>query len=83
LAKIVKPFLKAEKDFKNELVIGVLPDHPTPCKIRTHSADPVPFAIFNPSIKLEVSRKYSELSGKEGECGLIENGEDFMNLFLS
>jgi len=80
---IVKPFLKAEEDFKNELVIAVLPDHPTPCKIRTHSADPVPFAIYNPSNKLEVSRKYSELSGKEGEYGLIENGEDFMNLFLS
>lgn len=80
---IVKPFLKAEEDFKNELVIAVLPDHPTPCKIRTHSADPVPFAIYNPSNKLNVSRKYSEPSGKEGEYGLIENGEDFMNLFLS
>ena len=80
---IVKPFIDVEEEFNNELVIAVLPDHPTPCKIRTHSADPVPFAIFNPSNKLEDSRKYSELSGKEGEYGLIENGEDFMNLFLS
>lgn len=79
---IVKPFLNAEEDFKNELVIAVLPDHPTPCKIRTHSEDPVPFAIYRPSNKLEVSRKYSELSGKEGEYGLIEDGEVFMNLFL-
>ena len=80
---IMKPFLEVEEDLKNELVIGVLPDHPTPCKIRTHSSDPVPFAIYNPSNKLEVSRKYTELSGREGEYGLIENGEDFMNLFLS
>jgi len=80
---IVNPFIDAEKEFNNELIIAILPDHPTPCKIRTHSADPVPFAIYNPSNKLNISRKYSELSGKEGEYGLIENGEDFMNLFLS
>ncbi len=80
---IVKPFINAEEEFNNDLVIAILPDHPTPCKIRTHSADPVPFAIYNPSNKFNVSRKYSELSGKEGEYGLIENGEDFMNLLLS
>jgi len=82
---IVKPFIEAEKEFNNELVIAVLPDHPTPCKTRTHSKDPVPFAIFNPLKDFEVnsSRRYSEKSGKEGEFGLIKNGEDFMKIFLS
>jgi len=60
---IVNPFIDAEKEFNDELIIAVLPDHPTPCKIRTHSADPVRFAIYNPSNKLKLSRKYSELSG--------------------
>ncbi|MHA1490857.1 MAG: cofactor-independent phosphoglycerate mutase [Promethearchaeota archaeon] len=82
--KIVKPFIEAEKEFNNELVIAVLPDHPTPCEIRTHTSEPVPFAIYNPKNKLKAksSRKYSEKAGKEGEFGLIENGEDFMLLFL-
>jgi 2,3-bisphosphoglycerate-independent phosphoglycerate mutase len=25
----------------------VLPDHPTPLSLRTHTADPVPFAVFS------------------------------------
>ena len=82
---IVKPFISAEKKFNNELVIAILPDHPTPCKIRTHSNDPVPFAIFNPikTIKRTQSRKYSENSGREGEYGLIKNGEEFIRLLLN
>ncbi len=82
--KIVKPFIEAEKEFNNELVIAVLPDHPTPCEIRTHTNEPVPFAIYNPKndLKAKSSRKYSEKAGKEGEFGLIENGEEFMRLFL-
>ena len=82
---IVKPFISAEKKFNNELVIAILPDHPTPCKIRTHSNDPVPFAIFNPikTIKRTPSRKYSENSGREGEYGLIKNGEEFIRLLLN
>ena len=29
----------------SDCVIMVLPDHPTPIPLRTHTADPVPFAI--------------------------------------
>ncbi|MGV9197233.1 MAG: cofactor-independent phosphoglycerate mutase [Promethearchaeia archaeon] len=81
---IVKPFIEAEKTFNNQLVIAVLPDHPTPCKIRTHSREPVPFAIYNPrhNGKSFNERKYSEKAGKKGEYGLITNGEAFMRLFL-
>ncbi len=81
---VVKPLIEAEKEFNNELAIAILPDHPTPCKIRTHSNDPVPFAIYNPlnALRIKSERKYSEKAGKEGEYGLIQNGEEFMNLFL-
>ncbi|MFX1236343.1 MAG: cofactor-independent phosphoglycerate mutase [Promethearchaeota archaeon] len=82
--KIVKPFIEAEKMFNHELIIAILPDHPTPIKIRTHTGDPVPFAIYNPkaSNNIALERQYTEKSGQEGEYGLIENGEAFMNLFL-
>jgi 2,3-bisphosphoglycerate-independent phosphoglycerate mutase len=83
--KVVKPFIEAEEEFNNKLVIVVLPDHPTPCKIRTHSNEPIPFAIYNPKkeFKVDKLRKYSEKSGKEGEYGLVKNGEEFMKLLLS
>ncbi|MCP4764251.1 MAG: phosphoglycerate mutase, partial [archaeon] len=83
--RIVKPFLDAEKDFNNELIIAVLPDHPTPCEIRTHSRDPVPFVIYNPSSSPPDGnriRLYSEKEGAKGEFGLVENGEEFMKLLL-
>ncbi|MBD3215990.1 MAG: cofactor-independent phosphoglycerate mutase [Candidatus Lokiarchaeota archaeon] len=81
--KVMGPLLRAEAEFSNELVIGVLPDHPTPCEIRTHSPEPVPFAIYNPQYKHNTKRPFSELSGKNGEYGLIDNGESFMKTFLN
>ncbi|MBD3194465.1 MAG: cofactor-independent phosphoglycerate mutase [Candidatus Lokiarchaeota archaeon] len=80
---IIKPIIEAEKNFNNNLVIAVLPDHYTPCKLRTHSREPVPFAIYNPRKYQDKERKFSEYNGKKGELGLIENGESFMKLFLN
>ena len=83
--KVVKPFIEAEEEFNNEIVIVILPDHPTPCKIRTHSNDPVPFAIYNPKKESKPikNRGYSEGSGEDGEFGLINTGEAFIQLILS
>ncbi|MFO7797808.1 MAG: cofactor-independent phosphoglycerate mutase [Promethearchaeati archaeon] len=81
--KIMKPIIQAESQFQNDLVIGVLPDHLTPCKIRTHSNEPVPFAIFNPNQERFTKRKFSEINGKNGEFGLIEDGETFMKTFIN
>jgi 2,3-bisphosphoglycerate-independent phosphoglycerate mutase len=66
---------------KEECVIAVLPDHPTPIKIGTHTRDPVPFAIYSPSVKGDEVKKFDEDSAKKGGFGLIE-GEAFMLLFL-
>jgi len=66
---------------KEECVIAVLPDHPTPIKIGTHTRDPVPFAIYAPSAKADEVKQFDEFSAKNGGFGLIE-GEAFMSLFL-
>ena len=66
---------------KEDCVIAVLPDHPTPIKIGTHTRDPVPFAIYSPSVEADGVKKFDESSAKKGGFGLIE-GEEFMLLFL-
>ena len=66
---------------KEECVIAVLPDHPTPIKIGTHTRDPVPFAIYVPSAKADNVNQFDEEAAKKGIFGLIE-GEAFMSLFL-
>jgi len=68
-------------ELKEDCVIAVLPDHPTPIRIGTHTRDPVPFAIYSPSTNADWVKKFDEDSAKKGECGLIE-GEEFMPLFL-
>ena len=64
-----------------ECVIAVLPDHPTPIKIGTHTRDPVPFAIYAPSIEADGVKKFDEFSARSGRFGSIE-GEEFISLFL-
>jgi 2,3-bisphosphoglycerate-independent phosphoglycerate mutase len=66
---------------KQKCAIAVLPDHPTPIKIGTHTRDPVPFAIYKPSTKSDGVKKFDELSVRNGNFGLIE-GESFMQFFL-
>ena len=64
-----------------ECVIAVLPDHPTPIKIGTHTRDPVPFTIYSPKVKPDRVKHFDEDSAKNGAYGSIE-GEEFMSLFL-
>ncbi len=64
-----------------ERLVAVLPDHPTPIKIGTHTRDPVPFAIYKPSEEPDGVKKFDEFSAQKGKFGLIE-GESFMPLFL-
>jgi 2,3-bisphosphoglycerate-independent phosphoglycerate mutase len=53
--------------------IAILPDHPTPIKIGTHSRDPVPFAIKSPFLKSDGVKKFDEFSAKKGAFGQVEN----------
>ncbi len=66
---------------KEDCTIAILPDHPTPIKIGTHTRDPVPFAIYSPSIEADGVKQFDESSAKKGGFGLIE-GEAFMLRFL-
>ena len=43
--KIVGAILNGMRDFERYKIL-VLPDHPTPLSVRTHTADPVPYVIY-------------------------------------
>jgi len=78
-----------------DIRILVLPDHPTPIKAMTHTAEPVPFVIYNlEGRKDREGRKGKEgREGKEGIKGFnerevkkakfkIEKGHELMSKFL-
>jgi 2,3-bisphosphoglycerate-independent phosphoglycerate mutase len=60
-------------------IIAVLPDHPTPIRVKTHTPDPVPFAIRG--LLRDGSMRLTEREGARGSLGLIE-GTDLLPLIL-
>jgi 2,3-bisphosphoglycerate-independent phosphoglycerate mutase len=62
--------------------IAILPDHPTPVSIRTHTRDPVPFAIAAPNLQPDGVKKFDELSAQKGAFGLVEK-EYLISLLLN
>ena len=79
--RIVKYILEEIKDFDEPVSIAILPDHPTPCAIRTHTYDPVPFTIYSPTKEPDKVEVYDEFSVKEGSLGLLK-GDEFIRTFL-
>jgi 2,3-bisphosphoglycerate-independent phosphoglycerate mutase len=77
---IVGAFLKAFQHKRNFRIL-VLPDHPTPISLRTHTAEPVCFGIFGKDI---VGRGFSSYCEKEAEKSqlYLKNGYELMQLLL-
>lgn len=46
---ILKPVYEYLQEKGEPYKIMVLPDHPTPVEVRTHTSEPVPFFIYNPN----------------------------------
>lgn len=69
---------KAGIDYK----MMVLPDHPTPIKLKTHVSDPVPYIIFDSSNQTEDKNvKYCEKTADK--TGIyIDKGYELMSRFL-
>ncbi len=65
--EVVKRVLDFSQD--REVKILLLPDHPTPITLRTHTADPVPFAIWDSRKDKNKKGLFNEKSGKRAVEG--------------
>lgn len=79
--RIIGPIYEAVKTWNEPVAWAVLPDHPTPCKLRTHIAEPVPFLIYYPGIQPDDVQTYDEQACLHGGYGSLEKDE-FMSLFM-
>ena len=79
--QLVVGTLLEEAKQKKEFRILVLPDHPTPISVRTHTCEPVPFGIFGKDI---VGRQFVNYSEKEAEKSELyfEKGYELMGYFI-
>lgn len=62
--------------------ILVMPDHPTPLDIKTHSSNPVPYLIFDSRVKKNGVEKFTEKSASE-TGNFVSHGPDIMSKLLS
>jgi 2,3-bisphosphoglycerate-independent phosphoglycerate mutase len=83
--QVVAPIKQALDASGEDYSIMVLPDHPTPLRLRTHTSDPVPYIIYRNTACRDsmncVSTGYTEKTG--ASTGIfIEEGFRLMDRFI-
>ena len=79
--RLIGPILNEIETWDEPVAVAVLPDHPTPCEYRTHTADAVPFAIYYPGIEPDSVQTFDEDAAKEGCYGILQ-GDEFIKEFM-
>jgi len=79
--RAVKIIYEALQTWDEPVAIAILPDHPTPCAIRTHTSEPIPFIIYKPGQTPDSVQRYDEFAAREGSYGELKENE-FMLEFL-
>ena len=78
---ILGPIMQAAEFADEPISIALLPDHPTPIDLRTHTAEPIPFAIWYPGINPDTVETFDEDAARHGSYGLLEN-DQFILAFM-
>ncbi len=79
--KILSPVYDYLKESGEDFRIMVLPDHPTPIRLRTHTILPVPFFIYDSKIEQDGTECFCEQSAAE-KNNYVANGFHLMELLL-
>ena len=61
-SEILSPVVAYLRNRKEDFRVMVLPDHPTPIRLRTHTIDPVPFFIYASDLRFSGCQTFSEKS---------------------
>ncbi len=80
-SRVLAPVWKAVRDAGEECRILVLPDHPNLLRLRTHTADPVPYVLYDSTRQRKAIAHYGETEAKA--TGIFEpEGYKLMERFL-
>lgn len=79
---ILSPVYEYLRTCGDDYKIMVLPDHPTPIRLRTHTSDPVPFMVYSSNCETSGVSVFSEDSAKQS--GLyVKHGCELMNMLIN
>ena len=80
--RVLRPLLDAAESFGEPLTIALLPDHPTPCRLKTHTNAPIPFVKYKPGETPDAVQVYDEESVAGGYYGTL-SGDAFIRAFFA
>ncbi len=79
--RVIGPLVKALDEEKMNYRMLVMPDHPTPIRVRTHTSDSVPYLLYDSAAPKKESHNYNEKEA--GESGnFISMGHTIINKLL-
>ena len=79
--KVIKVVYDALTASGEDFRMLVLPDHPTPIVLRTHSSEPVPYILYDSTEPKESVLKYNEKDAKAGGIYVAEGHKLIDHLF--
>ncbi len=79
--KVVGPVYDALVKSGEDFAFLIMPDHPTPIDIGTHTANPVPYAMYYSNDPQNCGLAYTEKNGEKGN--FIQKGYTLMDKFIS
>ena len=68
--------------YPDDLRILVMPDHPTPIAVRTHTPDPVPFLIWGKGVQANGMKRFTEAEA-ESTGVFLEEGYKIMSRLIN
>ncbi len=63
-SRVIKPLTEALDSKGVDYRLLILPDHPTPIRVRTHTADSVPYMLYDSTSELDETWNYNEKEGR-------------------
>ena len=79
--RLIRPVYEGLKESGEDFRILIMPDHPTPIEVRTHTSDPVPYILCDSRKIMDHDWVYSEEDAKEAGL-LISPGYRIMDRLL-
>ena len=79
--KIIKPIKEGLEQAGEDFKMLILPDHPTPVSIRTHTGEDVPYMLYDSTNIQSHDQKYNEQEGKESGH-YIEKGHELIDYLI-
>ncbi len=79
--KVIGPLVDKMEALGEAFRLLVLPDHPTPIRVRTHTSDSVPYMLYDSSAPEQNTWDYNEEAGKKSGIYVAQGHHMILKLF--